>query len=358
MTPQLYFPDGRDHDGICDEAMQTTNPFYAPGPLAPSVYSSHFQPGPWHQQPTAGMDQAPFQTWDTHRIVNNNEPVMFDWQASPVGPWDMQAQSFSAVSHNGHVEAFQASSIDANFQGPPLKFEKIYEPSAMWETTQWIPGPSSIVEVGGDGQDRMEISLPVSMSPDRASKRRRASSMSTMGTQSSAPMRSSMQLSPEIYTEAFENSEQPNHLPTPPFSLPSHMSPIKESQTYVSSGQSGSPDEELPSLYSAPDEPDEVMQSVEMPSTSTGPIFQMSPVLIPSVRVISDRRESLSKLRRGSNAVFKTQSANAKRGHYASDVWEGHKAAIKKMYIDEGKPLREVIKTMETDHNFPATLVQ
>ncbi|CAN8095887.1 unnamed protein product [Discula destructiva] len=94
-----------------------------------------------------------------------------------------------------------------------------------------------------------------------------------------------------------------------------------------------------------------------MATSSTPPpsIFPTSPELIPSVRIISDRRETVTKLRRGSNAVFKTQSANARRGHYASEVWEGHKAAIKKMYIDEGKPLREVIKTMEIEHDFPAT---
>lgn len=44
-----------------------------------------------------------------------------------------------------------------------------------------------------------------------------------------------------------------------------------------------------------------------------------------------------------------------RRGQYDPQVWEGHKERIRQLYIDQAKPLREVIDTMAKTHNFHAT---
>jgi hypothetical protein len=101
---------------------------------------------------------------------------------------------------------------------------------------------------------------------------------------------------------------------------------------------------------------DEYFTPIAEPSPiPQAPTAQPTPQPTALARPSTARRDSAAKPRRGSHTVFKTQSANSKRGHYASDVWEAHKATIKKLYIDDGKPLRELIRVMEKEHDFPAT---
>lgn len=44
-----------------------------------------------------------------------------------------------------------------------------------------------------------------------------------------------------------------------------------------------------------------------------------------------------------------------RRGQYDPQVWEDHKEKIRHLYIEQAKPLREVIETMAKTHNFHAT---
>lgn len=44
-----------------------------------------------------------------------------------------------------------------------------------------------------------------------------------------------------------------------------------------------------------------------------------------------------------------------RRGQYDSKVWEDHKDKIRQLYLEQSKPLREVIETMASTYNFHAT---
>lgn len=44
-----------------------------------------------------------------------------------------------------------------------------------------------------------------------------------------------------------------------------------------------------------------------------------------------------------------------RRGQYDPQVWEDHKDEIRHLYLEQGKPLREVIEAMAKTHNFRAT---
>lgn len=129
-----------------------------------------------------------------------------------------------------------------------------------------------------------------------------------------------------------------------------HPSPMQQSQTH----DGGQPRirEPTPKLEEMPEYD---MLNIQPHPAPPAAMPQSPPVTVHLIGPVVAPRGPTSKVRRGTQAVFKTQSANSKRGHYASDVWEGHKTVIKKLYIDDGKPLREVIKIMETDHGFPAT---
>lgn len=349
MAPQLYFPYGQHQDEIRDEEIQMANACCAPGAFAPPPGYLHFQSGPWQQQqPDGEMDMAAMESWETHRIANIIGPVMFDWYTSaPVGPWDTQ-QEHDVSQH--HV-------FEGGYSEPLLKFEKTFEQSEIWQHTPWMQmhDTSRVVDVSEDGSGHVEFSVPDLArddSLDRASKRRRRSSTSTEEMQSAAPMMTSTHMPPMTRTPNFEAPEPRPYAPTPAFIFPDYTSSTGSGPAQIHPGHAEYYAEGLSPIISAPNN---VLRLSNTPSTSPAPVFQSSPTFMPSVRVISDRRDSTPNSRRASHAVFKTQSANTKRGHYASEVWEGHKAAIKKMYIDEGKTLREVISAMEKDHNFPAT---
>lgn len=340
-----------------------TNSFYTPAAFAstelPPMYSQ-FQPAAWQHQPSSEVDMTTSQSWSTDRAVHNHGPVLFDWYSSPVEPWDLQCQNLDTTSQNRGALAFQSSQFSSGFQEAPLKAEKSFEPIQAWQQPSYRAqeGCPAVQEVpqlwNGSGMFDSRPPLSVELeSPGRASKRRRRSSTATLEIQFAPQIVGSAQPSPVECVAKDQVLEPHRRFPTATaFYVPDHApppvadSPQNEWVQIHNSNEGSSPRTESPKC---------MMPAAEASPVPPTPISQPSPMLTPSVRVISDRRESVSKMRRGSNTVFKTQSANTKRGHYASEVWESHKPAIRKMYIDEGKPLREVIKTMEQDHSFPAT---
>lgn len=45
----------------------------------------------------------------------------------------------------------------------------------------------------------------------------------------------------------------------------------------------------------------------------------------------------------------------AQRRGKSDALWEAHKATIRKLYIDEGRSLKEVVEIMKTKHGFEAS---
>lgn len=353
----MYFPDDHEQDEIYDEAIQTTASFYQPAAFAntdlPPVYG-HSQSTAWQHQPGGGVNRETSQSWEPNRIINDHGPVMFDWYPRPVEPWDMCSRNLEATSQTAQIMAFQPPPFNSGYQEPPLRFEKPPELNEAWQRSyraQEIYPAIEVVPQLWSRSGTLASNPPLSVELEntyRPSKRRRRSSTSTVEIQAAPATVGSVQPSPVKSPERKEALGQYRHLPTS-FHVPDYASQAVEGSPRNASVQRDDSDDGPPPMTNPSDC---IMPTMEAPPLLPTPI---SPVLTPSVRVISDRRESVSKLRRGSHTIFKTQSANTKRGHYASEVWESHKPAIKKMYIDEGKPLREVIKTMEKDHNFPAT---
>lgn len=335
MTTQLYLADGHDQDGAYDESIQATIPFYTPATFAPSVYP-HLQPG-----------------LDSHRP--RIETPVATFPSAPAWPWDLRVNNSAATSGTGQVH--QAAAFHSQIQGSQVKFEKLLQPTKVWEPPHWVHGTFPAAEANEDGWDRMDLSLPVSYgadSPDRASKRRQRSSTSTLEwMQSAGSMDSTTQMPSDTYAANAQDQDWVHETRPPIFSIPDYTLRAL-GQAPVCTEHAEASEEDFSTMAATPED---VAQTVEIPKGTPAPTFQTTAVLVPSVRIISDPRDLFPKLRRGNNAGFKTQSCNAKRGHYASNVWEGHKAVIKKMYIDEGKPLREVIRGMEKDHSFPATYV-
>lgn len=357
----MYLSEDQKQASVGDETTQATSTFCTPAPLIiaelPPEYTS-FQPTTWQYQSNTDTNMEVPRSWETSSIINNHGPTMFDWYSSPVGSWNMQSPNLDVTSQAGQVLGVPAPLFGSGLQESPFEFEKSFSWDQAWPTGHHAQETHSVAEAVPqlwDGSGTLASKPPESNaieSPGRATKRRRRSPTSSPDGQFAPPTAVSSQLS-LVEGLGREQAHGPyRNVPTSTFLVPENIAP-----DYRSSPQGASlrPDSLREGVTLITDASPCILSSAEAAPLPLTPASQVSPVLTPSVRVISDRRETSTKFRRGNDAVFKTQSANTKRGHYASEVWESHKPAIKKMYIDEGKPLREVISTMEREHHFPAT---
>lgn len=356
----MYLSEDQKQDSVGDDTPQATSTFCTPAPLLitelPPECTS-LQPTTWQYQADSNMDLTVPRSWETNSIMNNHGPTMFDWYSGSVDPWSMQNQNLEITSRAGHVMGVQSPLFNSGAQARPFEFENSFDWGQAWQNGQQAQETDRVAEAVP--QLWHGSSIPPSNPPEsntveslgRASKRRRRSSTTSTNGQF-APLAALSCQPLSVEGSGREQAQgQYGHGPTSSFHLSEDITPDFKGWPQKVPSQSDSMCE-VATLVT--DSSRYILPSAE--AAPLTPTSQASPVLTPSVRVISDRRETTTtKPRRGDDAVFKTQSANTKRGHYASEVWESHKPAIKKMYIDQGKPLREVISTMEREHRFPAT---
>lgn len=359
----MYLSEDQKQASVGDETPQATSTFCTPAPLVitelPPEYTS-FQPSTWQYQSNSDTNMEVPRLWETNSIINTHGPTMFDWYHSPVNSWSMQSQRIDVTSQAGQTMGVQAPLFNNGVQESPFEFEKSFAWDQAWPTghhTQETHPVAEAVPQLWEGPGTLRSNPPESNvveSPGRASKRRRSSSTSSPDGRFAPPTAVSSQPSLVEGLGREQAHGQFRNVATSSFHVPQIVTPDFRSSPPGASLRSDSLFEGAALMT---DSSRCILPLAEAASIPLTPASEASPVLTPSVRVISDRRETTTKLRRGNDAVFKTQSVNTKRGHYASEVWESHKPAIKKMYIDEGKPLREVISTMEREHHFPATSV-
>lgn len=336
MSTQPYQPNEREQDEVYEEVVQQINPYYAsmnfaiPAPDLPAAHS-HFQAAEWQCQPDNMMWMEALQPWPTTSMLNTTAPVFYDWQTNATPTWDFQSQNAFAGLQDAQTFPTQSPSptrVDNSFAPPQQQFQQQYPANNTWATgwVEEIPPTAPVSEVmpSLEAIPAAAIHAPAPMQAPVP-----------IPAQTDPPRR---QRAPTPTIEFPEYSTPVDGVPVQPLPVPVRVekrrrapTPTIEFEEYVTPFYDTTP---IQRAAIAPPPPPE-------PLAATRP----SPV----------RRDSPVKAQRGSQTVFKTQSANSKRGHYASDVWERHKPVIQKLYIEEGKPLREVIRTMETEHKFPAT---
>lgn len=318
----------KQEETVYDGYIQQINPFYpAMNINMPDMPPSHsaYHPANWQCEPNDTMWMEVLQSWPTNSVMNAPAPVMSQWQANTMPAWNIQDHnSINPQPVTEGLSMYSPSTVgsDSTFQPSPVRYEESFSNNNTWnggwvkEVQPAVEGVMSSVEAV---HDSMTIDIPVPVSvPVQA--------------QAQAPRR--------------------RRAPTPTIDLPSYVTPTDEApvqQMPVRAGKrrrAPTPTIDFDEYFTP---------ALEQTPIPQAPIVQPTYQPTALVRPATARRESAAKARRGSHTVFKTQSANSKRGHYASDVWEGHKATIKKLYIDDGKPLRELIRIMEQEHDFPAT---
>ncbi|KAI4866768.1 hypothetical protein F4820DRAFT_415525 [Hypoxylon rubiginosum] len=77
-------------------------------------------------------------------------------------------------------------------------------------------------------------------------------------------------------------------------------------------------------------------------------ILIMEPREVPSIVAQSPPAEPL-------NLEDKPSNTSIERGRSTNDIWEEHKGSIQRLYIEENKPLNEVMAIMEDEHGFKAS---
>lgn len=328
-TAPRYFSGIMDEDRDDGQAQVFHDEaFYDEAFYDAAIYNHSF-PTHWH----SGMDTMLFmdalQPW-APPTANDPRPVTMGlaWQQqqpSPLVAWDMH---FAPMNPPYPVQS------DPSYERAVFKSEKPLE-----ET--WGPGrvdeiPTSldtIMQPVGPIPQALAINMPVQRPPPAPTVRKRRRVPSPM-VDMSVSTRIKAERATPIPDTPFTALHRANTVTG--YEHGSVEPPIPQFQPSTGEGrhlqQSTPPLEELPEYGTA---------DTQSQPSSSGPVATSS--------------GPTSKFRRGTHAVFKTQSANSKRGHYASEVWEGHKFLIKKLYIDEGRPLREVIRIMETEHDFPAS---
>lgn len=322
MAPTTYQPDEREQEAVYDGDMQQINPYYPTGTavdyniqqMPPSHSHTHshssFQPADWQCEPNNMMWMEVLQTWPTNSVMHAPAPAIPDWQTSAIPPaWDLHGHSNMVNPHMPMQTPSPVRSDSTLFQPSPVRYEGAIGGNNTWNGG-WVEEIPSVVEevVSSSLASAPETTIPIDIAfpiQALAPRRRREPTPTLEYSDYVTPL-----------SEAPARPEKRRRAPTPTVDFDQYFPPV---------------------------------------ITEAAPIPQ-PPVARLTARPAAVRREpAAAKARRGSHTVFKTQSANSKRGHYATDVWEGHKEAIKKLYIDEGKPLRELIRIMEEEHGFPAT---
>lgn len=352
MGPHIYLSDRNEQDGVYKEIA----PIYTTVDSEPSPTYPQLQPAAWQHASGEVMSMDCWQPWQTSHIMNSNGPVMFDWQSDPIGTWDLQRRDLVANVHD--MQAFAPTPApfraEVMFPGPPIKLETTFGANHAWQAG-WVERVTPVEEEVVPSVESVSVEMEAS---NRAAKRRRRSLVpSTDLPEYAAPVGDGLvslpMVQPVVSTTGtghqHRESTTVTHLPGSA-AIAGGISPQQDNVPAEERRRSSTLTTEFPEYVGA-----NITSTVLMNTVPPTPMLEAPFPLISSVRVIDDGRDSTSKPRQRNDAVFKTQSANTKRGHYASDVWEQHKAAIKKLYIDEGRPLREVIRTMEVEHHFPAT---
>lgn len=375
MAPHLSQPQAKEQDQaeVYDEGIYHVQPTFPlnnfPLPNNNSPAYSMFHPAAWQSDMNSMVFMDALQSWGPHTngsINNPQRPVTMgmSWQQpSPPMTWDMFGRDLPVEPqyiHTAPVQYPYPVRFDPPDERTVTKTEK--HPEGSWESgwgEELYPSLDTTMHPVGTIQQAMSIDGPVEgPSPAHAPRKRRRvpSPMVQMPvyttTMGEAPMQSTeapvptaaqlpeqQQTCPPTSSTFLKYDQAHAHSPTSPIqAFPPHSRARLREPT--------------PTLEEIPEY---VMANTQPHPTPSAPMIQSPSISAQFIGPVPAPRTPVSKVRRGTQAVFKTQSANSKRGHYASDVWERHKAAIKNLYIDEGKPLREVIKIMEVDHDFPAT---
>ncbi|KAK2603091.1 hypothetical protein N8I77_009574 [Diaporthe amygdali] len=338
-TPtQTYHQNERQQEEVYEEVVQQINPYYASMNFAiPNMPTgnSHFQAAAWQCEPNNMMWMEALQPWPTNGMFDTTEPMYSDWQTNATPAWGFQSHNAFASLQNAQTFPIDSPSpvrVDNAFPPPPQpqqqqQFQQQFPANNTWGTG-WVEEIHSAAPVD-------DVKLSVEAMPD------------AMTIQAPVPIHAPVPV-------AAQAPARRRRAPTPTIEFPEYATPV-----------AGGPAEPLPVPVRVEKRRRAPTPTIDLDEYAT-PFFEPTP--IPQAAIAAPppgspvaarpppvRRDSPAKARRGSQTVFKTQSANSKRGHYASDVWEKHKPVIQKLYIEEGKPLREVIRTMETEHKFPAT---
>lgn len=339
IPTQTYQPNEGGQDEVYEEVVQQINPYYAsmnfaiPAPDLPAAHS-HFQAAEWQCQPDNMMWMEALQPWPTNGMLNTTEPIYSDWQTNATPTWDFQGHNAFAGLQDAQIFPIQSPSptrVDNSFAPPPQQFQQQFQqqyPATNTWATGWVEEIPPAAPVS-------EAMPSVEAVPD-------------VTIHAPAPIHAPV----PVPAQAVPARRQ--RAPTPTIEFPEYATPVD-----------GVPVQPLPVPVRVEKRRRAPTPTIDFEEYAT-PFFDPTPVPqaaiappppepLATTRPVPARRDSPVKARRGSQTVFKTQSANSKRGHYASDVWERHKPVIQKLYIEEGKPLREVIRTMETEHKFPAT---
>lgn len=365
MDSQIWLSASQDQNDVCEEKPEmcpsyTTAGLYIPD-LAPPTFSQLQSQGWQHRYDDDVMDMDLLSAWQTDDVPRSDRSLMFGWQPGPVGTWDAQSRDLAAHAHAAQVAHIPtgpgpAVRTDSAFPEPLFKFDK----DAIWQvgwTGETSPIVEGVVEPVDSFTDPMnhdaQGSVQVADHVRPAKRRRKVSSPEQQFAEQVTPTAEEPRQAHSSPSSIFGQSpEKPSRRATAATMLPKPEGLAEEDSVQQASAlmagqaQGNTQTIEFAKTVGQP------LESAPIPQT---PITQTSCQPSPLARVISDQKRSTTASGREDHAVFKTQSTNSKRGHYASEVWEGHKAAIQKLYIDERKPLREVIKIMEKNHNFPAT---
>ncbi|KAG8161107.1 hypothetical protein KVR01_009371 [Diaporthe batatas] len=341
-------PPTQHDDEVYEEVAQQINPYYAsmnfaiPAPDMPAAHSQ-FHAAQWQCQPNSTMWMEALQPWPTTGVANTAGPVYADWQADASPPWDFQGHHSFATLQN--AQSFQAQSpsptrVDNAFVPPPQQFQQQQQHQQRYPgSNAWTPG---WVDEIPPARAVPEVMPSVEAMPD-------------VTRHEPAPVHAPAPIHAAIPAPDHAASPRLHQAPTPTDGLPKYVAPVDGvpplpvSVRVEKRRRAPTPTIEFEE-YATP-----FLDTVPVTQSAIGPPPPPPPDSPAAMRPATLPRGSPAKAAQGSQTVFKTQSANSKRGHYASDVWERHKPTIQKLYIEEGKPLREVIRTMETEHKFPAT---
>jgi len=139
-----------------------------------------------------------------------------------------------------------------------------------------------------------------------------------------------------------------------------YLSPIPDCES--SGGQFihhplGLPAVESPAPSFPPSHSHPAMLDEHMSNSPSSSLHSDLPSRIPSLKretedSVTGRRQHQLPLR----IVSCTEKRpGSRRALHSPQVWDSHKSTIKRLYIDEGKPLREVMRAMQEQHNFKAS---
>lgn len=371
MAPPVYPPGSKEQDQAqvnYDETIYHIQPAFPPSnnnafnlPANPPGYAM-FHPAAWQSDMNSMAFMDALQNWGppptTNGTMNDPRSVTMDmgWQQpNPMMAWDMLGRNVATapqIIHTAPVHSPYPVQTNDTYERTVFKTEKPLEDT--WDSG-WVEEIPPPLDTGMHPVTTIPHAVAINMPVQRPApnhaprKRRRVPSpvveMPVFGiTRAESSTRSPEE---QHHTDTTPTSMlmEYGHVPTESVALPGQ-------HFQTQSGERPRARDLTPTLEELSEY--EMMNNQSHP-TPSATISQSPEFSAQFIGPVPAARAPASKMRRGTHAVFKTQSANSKRGHYASDVWEGHKAAIKKLYIEEGKPLREVINIMETEHEFPAT---